>query len=161
MKLRKQFIKKIITAIIFFIIAIFATILLKDFLMSLNPEYALPVVYVRCNGEILPEENQMLESYSWRFSMVTKSQVLKNSEDVKNLTAAWEPPNAPLRISFSFDSKELKISRADDDSTSFVEVGGELLAPSKPGTYTYKVEGKWGEDKWLVYYFKIRIPEQR
>lgn len=161
MKLRKQLFKKIITAIIFFILAIFATILLKDFLMSLNPEYALPVVQIRCNGEILPQENQTLESYSWRFAMVTKSQVLEDTEDIKALTPAWEPANAPLSVDFSFDSKELKISRADEDSSSFIEVGGELITPSQPGTYTYKIEGSWGNDKWLIYYFKIRIPDQK
>lgn len=161
MKLRKQLFQKIITAIIFFILAILATILLKDVLMAQNPEYALPIITIRFNKEGLPNENQLLASYSWKFLTTTKTAELNNTINIEALPAAWEPANAPIEIDFSFEPETMKISRADENSLSFVETGGELITPSKPGVYTYKIEGSWGKDKSLVYYFKIRIPEQQ
>lgn len=159
MKLRKQIFRKAVLGIVLFAAAIVATIVLKSVLMAGNPEYALPIVRVECNGEGLPSENQMMESYSWRFLTITKSGQLHPPDAWQQIPAAWEPPNAPLSISFSFDSKDLKISRTDADGTTFTEVGGDLRTPFNPGTYTYRIDASWGKEKSLVYYFKVRVPE--
>ncbi|MDL2325352.1 hypothetical protein LJC61_09490 [Ruminococcaceae bacterium OttesenSCG-928-A16] len=159
MKIRKQIFGKIIAGIVLLLLAAMATLVLKSILMARNPEYALPIVRVECNGEGLPAENQMLESYSWQFLTIVKTGQLHAADAWQNIPAAWEPPNAPLSVGFSFPASSLKISRTDVDGFTFNEVGGELRTPHIPGEYTYRIEASWGTNKSLLYYFKVRIPE--
>lgn len=158
MKIRKQVLRKIMVGVLLLTFSVLTTFVLKSVLMAQNPEYALPVVRVECNGEGLPAENQMLESYSWQFLTIVKSGQLRSANTWQDLPAAWEPPNAPLEIKVSFPAKEMTISRTEAGGTTFTEVGGELRTPPAEGIYTYRVTAAWGQNKSIVYYFKLHIP---
>ena len=158
MKLRSKTVLKIVTGILLVVMAAGVTVIMKSALMSRTPEYALPVVQVMYNGTGLPYENQDMAAYTWSFLGNVKKSSPATAENWRNLPAAWVNPGTALRIDFSFEPDEILIHRADNGDGTFVELGGELRAPLEEGEYTYRVNASWGNNKNILYYFRIRVP---
>ncbi len=159
--LRRQVLIKVVAGIVMVLCAAFFSLLIKDGLAQRDPVHALPLLDVYFNdtdeGEKLPASNLMLDSYTWRFLVNTKTDRVVPSNAWQDMDAAWVPPGAPLSLAFSFKEKNCSVVMASEGE-DFVELGGELAAPSEPGNYTYRVEASWGKDRSVVYYFKIRVP---
>ena len=157
MKMRKQFLNKIIITVVLLLLSALITATIHAVLASRSPLNALPSMSVSSNNSPLPAQHAMISSYSWRFLFITKQGVEGPADAWQYLPAAPVNAMAPLAVEFSFPCDEVHISVARGDSTDFVEVGGVLHTPPDPGKYTYRVEASWGIRGSVLYYFKIAV----
>ena len=157
MKLRKQFIQRLLIAVLSLILAAGLSYTVKDLLSSRNPESALPIIRIDYNGVELPHEHWMMDAYSWDFLFTTREWSHENPDAWRYMEAAPVLPGAPIDIHFSFPAQTQIVSRAIAGNDDFEEIGGVLLTPQEPGEYTYKIEANWERRGWIRYYFKVRI----
>lgn len=157
MKLRKQFITKILMGVALLLVAALLTMVIYGAMALQSPTNAIPEMTVVYDGTPLSPDISMISSYDWWFFFTTKSEVLQQADSWMDLTPVPVLPGMPLSVEFSKDYNELKISRADEGSRTFIEVGGELRTPAQPGEYTYRVEAWWGYMGSAQFYFKLRV----
>ncbi len=156
MEVRKQAVLKVVAAACLVVVAAGIAFFVYEMLSSREPENALPTPSFVCGGEI-PPEHWMLESYSWRFLQVVKEGQAEDITAWQKLEAWPVLAGALIEINFSTPCETLEVSRADDGSTEFEPLSGELHAPLDEGVYTYRVVGGWGSQGSIAYYFKVRI----
>ena len=163
MKPNRRMLMRGVAAVLMIVMAASGSFLVKDFLALRDPQNALPKLQVSCGEALIPPGNLVLASYSWRFLLVPH-------EDTPAPANVWQQPdmpetpvspNLPLEISFSYDCKEMYISRADNGSSIFLPVsgveGGGLYTPPVGGEYIYRVEAFWGWLGSVQYYFKLTV----
>lgn len=158
MKLRKRNLRRIIIAVVFILLAGVITTMLNAALASRNPVAALPEMRVIYKDAPLPYEYICLQSYSWQFLFINKSGDANAPDWWKYfLDAGPVVPGSPLDIEFTYPCQSLTVSRADEGSDLFVEMGGVLRTPLEAGVYTYRVDANWGWRGSVRYYFKIEV----
>ena len=157
MKLRKQWMTKIIAGVLLVVLAGGIAYVIRDLLAMRSPESALPVIDIEYNGKPLPPQHYVMDSYSWRFLFSTKEWVEPDRAIENKLEPAPVLPGAPLDISFSFPCKTMTVSRSYGDRNQFEVVEGDLQTPFTGGVYTYKVEAEWGSRGSVLYYIRIRV----
>ncbi len=157
MKLRKKMVLKIGAGVLLILLSAAFAFVIRDMLAMQHPENALPDIQIDYIDTELPAENWMMDSYSWRFLLVTKSWQNEDRDAWRDMPAAPVLPGAALDVSFSYPCETLKISRSVDNSVEFLELGGQLETPQAPGVYTYMVEAGWGARGSILYYFKVVV----
>ncbi|MDL2254219.1 DUF3426 domain-containing protein [Ruminococcaceae bacterium OttesenSCG-928-I18] len=157
MKLRKQWMVRIVAGLLLVVLAGGIAYVIRDLLAMRNPESALPVIDIEYNGKPLPPQHYMMDSYSWRFLFSAKEWEEPDRSVVDRLEPAPVLPGAPLDISFSFPYKTITVSRSYGNRNHYEEITGELQTPFTGGVYTYKVEAEWGARGSVLYYIKIRV----
>ena len=161
MKQRKNFIMRVAAGVALILLSALITVVIRDVLARRNPENALPVMEVFFSSPQqvvhLPIANSMMHSYSWEFLFGTESGGDPVSDSWKRLEGAWVPPASSVDLEFTFSPREVHVSMASGEG-NFVELGGEIKVPREPGEYTYRVKAIWRDNRWVNYYFKIRVP---
>ncbi len=165
MKIPRLFFKKVLVAMLCIAIACVASLALKDFVDSINPELSLPVLEVRCafttpiiNGDGSAERSLFRANYSWMFITGVKEGKGLELEGLA-LYPTTLPPNVPLLFQFTHPLENIKISRADGlYGTDFVEIVGDITSPFEPGVYCYKIEADF-ERGSILYYLSVRVED--
>lgn len=157
MKLRKQWVVKLLAGLLLVVMAGAVANVIRDTLALRNPESALPVIDIEYNGKPLPPQHYMMDAYSWRFLFTQRNWEEPDRAAVNKLEPAPVLPGAPLKIDFSFPCKVLKVSRSYGDRNEFEEISGDLQTPFTGGTYTYRIEAEWGNRGLVSYYIKVRV----
>lgn len=162
MTLRKRFIVKLLGAIAILLVAALFTTIIYGYLAQQNPTDAIPELTVVYDGTPLSQDVIMISSYDWWFFYTTKSEVLQQPDSWMELSPIPVLGGRPLLLDFAKPPGDIKISRAEEGSRSFVEISGSLSTPTTPGIYTYRVEAWWGYMGSAQFYFSIRVvtPEE-
>ncbi len=157
MKLRKQWVVKLLAGFLLVVLAAVLANVIRDTLALENPKSALPVIDIEYNGKPLPPQHYVMDAYSWRFLFTTREWEDPDRGVVSRLEPAPVLPGAPLKIDFSFPCKGITVSRSYGDRNEFEEISGDLQTPFTGGTYTYRVEASWGSRGSVLYYIKVRV----
>ncbi|MEG1104867.1 MAG: hypothetical protein RSD78_08495 [Oscillospiraceae bacterium] len=163
MKFPRSVIRKVCLGAVLISLAVCVTLLIKESLDTKDPQSALPSIDVIYNGNSLPETSVFRAGYSWNFLTTIEDFPAMAPEDIP-LYPVDVLPQIQMEIKFSKPPKELKISRADGRySQDFIEIAtdvtGEMLSPSVPGVYVYKVEASWGIRGSILYYFALQTKQ--
>ena len=160
MKTPKIFFKKLLLGIVLLVAAALVSLLIKEALDTQDPETALPIIDVRCDGASVPDIYRA--AYQWNFFLTTEKR------DTQRVAVADMPfvardaqPGQPINITFSKTPENLRVWRAEGRSgLNFTELSGvqngSFLTPSSPGVYVYKVYGEWNRGN-VLYYFAVEV----
>lgn len=159
MKLRKRMLLKIVAGVLLVALSAFIAVAIRDALAYQAPENSLPgmdVVFGDSDDK-LPSVYIRRDKFIWRFLYGTREGGGLDLEIWREIESGWVPPESPLTLVFTYTPRQVRVSVAVPER-EFYEVVGPLVAPSTPGQYIYKVEASWGQDKYVTYYFRIRVP---
>ncbi|MEG2770608.1 MAG: hypothetical protein RR902_07285 [Oscillospiraceae bacterium] len=165
MKFPKLFFKKLLIGILLIAGCAGASLALKDFVDSLNPEVTLPILEVRCafttpivNGDGSAERSLFRANYSWMF--ITGIKEGKGMElQGLSLYPTTLPPNVPLLFQFSTEPEKVTIDRADGlYGPDFVNIMGDVSSPQQPGVYCYRIQADF-ERGSILYYLAVRVDD--
>ncbi len=159
MNLRKRQLQKIAAAIVLIALSAIVATFIHDTLSLQVIESSLPELSVMFeNEQILPEKHIRRDSYTWKnFFWPSQSGGGLDLEVWREIEPAWVPPGTELQLNFTFDPQHVQVEVAAGES-EFVDQGNNLLAPTTPGVYTYRVSASWGDERIVQYYFRVRIP---
>ncbi|MEG0178714.1 MAG: hypothetical protein RR573_05275 [Oscillospiraceae bacterium] len=163
MTLHTTIIKKILLGAVLIGIAAGITLVIKENLDTKDPESALPRITVSYNGAPLSDDAVLRAGFEWNFLTTKEKGPTLNVDDLP-LHAVDVLPQVPVTVSFSKTPDELKISRSEGrGSQDFIEItsekSGEILTPTVPNVYTYKVEASWHMRGSVLYYFSVQTKE--
>ena len=163
MKYPKTIIRKELLGVLLITLASLGALFIKESLDTKDPQSALPDIEVNYNGAPLPAGSVFMAGYSWNFLTTIETSPQLMPEDIP-LYPVDVQQQIPMKISFTKPPKSLKISRAEGRySADFIEitseVDGEILSPSVPGIYVYKVEAGWGFRGSILYYFSVQTKQ--
>ncbi|MEG0832485.1 MAG: hypothetical protein RR058_06960 [Oscillospiraceae bacterium] len=144
--------KKIIAAILLFAVAGGITYLLRDYLDSRSPTYAIPKITVMADLQPVPTA---VNGYEWSF--ITAGAV---SEEPRSMLDIGLTPKKllggeNLSIEFSQSLKSLKISHTSSYRYDFSPTDS-LVVPFEHGGYIYEVIADF-ERGHAAYYFYIIV----
>lgn len=158
--LRKKRLVKIVAGILLLFVSGFFTVSIRDALAMQNPENSLPELYVyyttKGEQQRMPTYYVRRDSYEWGFLFGVKEWVNPDMEAWREIQPGQVEPGNAMGLEFSFDPDSYKIYMKAGESP-FYEYEGDLTAPTVPGEYTYRVEGSWGEQQKVIFYFRIKI----
>ena len=162
MKMQKVLIQKLLVGILLLSLAAGVTVLIKESFDTQDPEAALPLITVDCNGLVITDVYRA--GYEWSFFTTVERRTPQLSESDIPLVPVDVTPSAPLRIKFSKEPSTLKITRASGRySTDFLELtdvrDGAFKTPTVPGVYVYKVYAEWKARGYIQYYFALQVKE--
>ncbi len=161
--MRRKSLLKVLIGIVLVVVAAFVTTAIHDGIAMQNPENSLPTMSVLYGDETeemerLPEYNVRRDSFRWKFMFGTAEWVSRDLEVWREVQPGWVQPEAELALQFSFNPESVSVEMAGYDGVFYPQTQ-PMIAPDVPGEYTYKVTASWGEERDVVYYFRIRIPE--
>lgn len=161
MKLRKQIATRIALGLALLLVAALVTIFINNALAQREPENSLPTMDVYYNvekGDRLPEDHIRRDRYTWQFLFWTREGGGLDLEVWRNIRPGLVQSGSPLELVFSVPPDSYDVSIMTGEGGNFIELGGTLTTPSEAGTYTYRVEAVWSENRRVEYYFRIEVP---
>ena len=158
LKGKKRQVLKVLLGIVLITLAAFSSLLLKETLDSTDPENNLPLIEASVGYTKL---NVVCANFEWNY-ITRKVRGPALSAEAGDLPLAPQDvaPNARLVIVMS-DPKYLsiKVSRADGlYGAEYLSVYGDVMTPSVPGVYVYKIEVAYKKGS-LLYYTAVRVPD--
>lgn len=160
MKQPKRVTVKIILAVALIMLAATFSVVVKERIDSTDPDNTLPLIDVSVGYTklVVPRAH-----YEWNYLTCKKYGPALSPENADLALSVLDvTPGTPLVITMSDPNYiRMKVSRADGSiySQDYYEIAGsEILTPSSPGIYVYKIEVGY-EKGSLLYYTAIRIPE--
>lgn len=163
MKTPMKVVKKVACALLLLVLAALASLFIKEALDTQDPEAALPLIEVRCDGVLVPDTYRA--AYQWNFFVTTEKR------EAQMIAVADMPlvpmdvqPSQAVNVAFSKTPQNLRVWRGEGrDTTSFTELSGispesatTFYTPSTPGVYVYKVYGEWARGN-VLYYFAVEV----
>lgn len=172
MKLPKLFLKKLALCVVLILIAAAASLGLKDIVDAQTPESSLPILEINCafvsplvSGDGSPEKYLVRANYSWRFITGVKEGLGLGPGDLAMLPLTVTP-STPLLFHFSREPEQVTVSRAPGaypSETDFIRydgnaLAGDILTPSAPGSYVYRIEAQFDRGS-ILYYLFLRVDD--
>lgn len=152
-KLPEQFLRKTLAALALIACAGVATVLIKGSIDSLDPENALPEIYVNI-GYAVPSVQRA--GYEWNFLTTIRRSPTVSPPDLA-LTVTPVDGGVPVTVRFSSAYETLRVSRADGlGSTDYSLINGDVQTPAAPGYYIYCVEAGFSKGS-IIYYFAVEV----
>lgn len=158
MKQPKRVIARILAAAVLISLAAGFSVLVKERIDSTDPDNSLPLIDVSVGYTklVVPRAN-----FEWNYiTRTVYGPALSPESGDLQLTVLDVMPGAPMIITMSDPGYlQMKVSRADGLGNDYYEIaGGDILTPTIPGVYLYKIEVGYQKGS-LLYYTAIRIGE--
>lgn len=158
MKQPKRVVQRVLLALLLISLAAVASVLVKERIDSTDPDNSLPLIDVSVGYTklVVPRAN-----FEWNYITRTAyGPALSPESGDLQLSILDVMPGAPLVITMSDPGYiSMKVSRADGLGSEYYEVAGsEILTPTIPGVYIYKIEVGYKKGS-LLYYTAVRIGE--
>ena len=149
---------KIVFAALLIGAAAVASLLIKETLDSTDPENTMPLIEASVGYAKL---NVIRADFEWNYiTRTVRGPALSDEAGDVPLAPLDVTPNTQLVIVMSDPNYlSMKVSRADGLSdTNYIELyGDEILTPTVPGIYKYKIEVSYKKGS-LLYYTAVRVP---
>ena len=150
---------RILSALALIAAAAVASLLLKETLDSTDPENNMPLIEASVGYTKL---NVVRADFEWNYiTRTVRGPALSDEQGDIPLAPLDVTPNTRLVIVMSDPNYiSMKISRADGlADVNYIELyGDEILTPSVPGVYKYKIEVGYKKGS-LLYYTAVRVAE--
>lgn len=158
MKQPKRVILRALAAVLCILLAALVSILIKERIDSTDPDNSLPLIDVSVGYTklMVPRAN-----FEWNYiTRTVYGPALSPESGDLQLAVLDVMPGAPMVITMSDPGYlQMKVSRADGLGSEYYEIaGGDILTPTIPGVYIYKIEVGYKKGS-LLYYTAIRIGE--
>lgn len=163
MKMQKVLIQKLLVGILLLSLAAGVTVLIKESFDTQDPEAALPLITVDCNGLVITDVYRA--GYNWSFfTTVENKQAPSLAPEDLPIIPVDVPAGVPVSITFTKKPSTLRVWRAEGRySSDFTELSGEeageFTTPVTVGTYVYKVNATWRRGE-VQYYFALNVAQQ-
>ena len=148
---------KIFGAFVLIAVAAVASLLIKETLDSTDPENNMPLIEASVGYTKL---NVVRANFEWNFiTRTVYGPALSDEQGDIPLAPLEVTPNTRLVVVMSNPNYlSMKISRADGLSDiNYIELyGDEILTPSVPGIYKYKIEVSYKKGS-LLYYTAVKV----
>lgn len=158
MKQPKRVILRILAALALIAMAAAFSVAVKERIDSTDPDNSLPLIDVSVGYTklVVPRAN-----FEWNYiTRTVYGPALSPESGDLQLTVLDVMPGAPMVITMSDPGYiSLKISRADGLGSEYYEIAGsDILTPTIPGVYIYKIEVGYKKGS-LLYYTALRVGE--
>lgn len=158
MKQPKRVMARVVLALVLILLSAVGSVLVKERIDSTDPDNSLPLIDVSVGYTklVVPRAN-----FEWNYiTRTVYGPALSPESNDLQLTVLDVMPGAPMVITMSDPAYlGLKVSRADGIGQDYYEIAGsEILTPTLPGVYIYKIEVGYKKGS-LLYYTAIRVPE--
>ena len=172
MKMPKIFIRKVIIGAVLIALSAAVTLTLKEWLDTQNPEYALPILTVSCNGTPLSSESNngstpgnepkslLRAGYEWNFFTTIERRTPPVTAEDLPLQPTTISASVPISLTFSKEPSSVQVWRAEGrHGQDFLELTNvdpcNFSAPSSVGTYIYRVRAEWTGRGYIQYFFCV------
>lgn len=172
MKMPKIFFRKVIVGAVLIALSAAVTMALKEALDTQNPESALPILTVTCNGTPLntgtnnsaligTEPQSLLRAgYEWSFFTTIERRTPPVTAEDLPLQPTTISAGVPISLTFTKEPSRVQVWRAEGlHGQDFLELSSadpcNFSAPSTAGTYIYRVRAEWTGRGYIQYFFCI------
>lgn len=146
--------KRLIAAVILFCMAGVFSFLLKDFIDSENPEYAIAQIEVTADTTVV---GHVLAGYEWSFYNGRRDAMPTRAWFELEMTPYEMLGGEKINIEFTLPAQEVMINRLDNNKQDgFVPSDNDLYVPFDKGGYLYEVHARFRQG-WVLYYFYIVV----
>lgn len=158
MKQPKRMAGRIALALVLLVLAASFSLMVKERIDSTDPDNSLPLIDVSVGYTklVVPRAN-----FEWNYiTRTVYGPALSPESGDLQLTVLDVQAGAPLVITMSDPGYlTMKVSRADGLGADYYEIaGGQILTPTTPGVYIYKIEVGYKKGS-LLYYTAVRIAQ--
>lgn len=162
MRMPKIFIRKVLIGAVLIAISAALTMALKETLDTQNPENALPILTVSCNGTPVSAESECLlrAGYEWSFFTTIERRTPPVTAEDLPLKSTAVSAGVPISLDFSKEPSSVQVWRAEGrHGQDFLELSSgdpcNFSAPSTEGTYVYRIRAEWAGRGYIQYFFCI------
>ncbi len=153
MQFKRKF-KRYLLAVVLLVLSAYATIFIKNYVDSLNPEKSLPIISVNI-GFNQPAVQRA--GYTWKFGagLAPKLAPYITAEDVPLMVTDCYP-NENIVINFSAPYEYINVYQTEGLANNDFQQLYSWTTPAEEGIYVYKIEANF-EKGDMLYYFAVEV----
>lgn len=160
MRMPKIFIRKVLIGAVLIALSAAVTLALKEALDTQNPESALPILTVSCNGAPPAEKSLVRAGYEWSFFTTIERHTPPVTADGLELEPTLVSAGVPISLTFSREPAVVQVWRAEGlEGQDYLELSNgdpcNFSAPNAPGTYVYRIRAEWERRGYIQYFLCI------
>lgn len=160
MKQPATVLKRVLLGAVLIALSACLSMVIKESLDTQDPESALPILTVTCDGT--PITDVYRAGYVWSFFATMERRTPQLLEEDLPLVPVDVNPQAEVRMAFSTPPSQLQVQRAQGlGSRDYLQVVSDdpsvFRAPTEPGVYVYKVLASWSGRGYIQYYFALQV----
>ncbi len=150
----KRKLKRYFIALVMLVLSAYATVFIKNYVDSINPEKSLPIINVSI-GYNQPDVRRA--GYTWKFGtgLAPKLSPYISAEDVPMMVTDCSP-NEVIVINFSIPYELVTVYQTQGLANNDFKQLYTLQTPAEEGVYVYKVQADF-EKGDILYYFAVEV----
>ncbi|MBQ6849499.1 MAG: hypothetical protein IJN77_00485 [Oscillospiraceae bacterium] len=153
----KRKLKRYMFALVMLVLSAYATIFIKNYVDSLNPEKSLPIINVTVGGYNQPAVARA--GYTWKFGtgLAPTLSPYISAEDVPLMTTDCSPGEV-IVINFSAPCELITLYETQGLANNDFKQLYTWQTPMEEGVYVYKIQAEF-EKGDILYYFALQVKQ--
>ena len=153
----KRKLKRYLFALVMLVLSAYATIFIKNYVDSLNPEKSLPIINVTVGGYTQPAV--MRSGYTWKFGTGIAPTLAPyiSAEDAPLMVTDCSPGEV-IVVNFSTPYELVTLYETQGLANNDFKQLYTWQTPQEEGIYVYKIQAEFDKGD-ILYYFALQVKQ--